>query len=88
MSFDVRVKKPALKNLPKLPTLVQEKFAFLAKDLMERGPIQMAWPNYSKLGRNRYHCHLGYSYVACWTYEKGTITIEVYYVGSREGAPY
>ncbi|MDQ3002066.1 MAG: hypothetical protein M3Y08_12505 [Fibrobacterota bacterium] len=88
MAFEVRVKKQALKKLPKLPSLVQEKFAFLTRDLKEKGPVQAAWPNYSKLGKDQYHCHLNYSYVACWTYQKETITIEVYYVGSRQSAPY
>ena len=46
------------------------------------------WANYSKIGKDKYHCHLSYSYVACWNYEKSGITIEVYYVGSRENAPY
>jgi hypothetical protein len=32
--------------------------------------------------------HLSYHYVACWRHEKGTMTIEVNYVGSRENAPY
>ena len=49
---------------------------------------QPTWKNYSKLGKNKYHCHLNYRHVACWTAEKETITIEVYYVGSREKAPY
>lgn len=88
MTFEVRVKKHVLKNLPKLPDLVQEKFAFLTKDLMENGPVQAAWLNYSRLGKDKFHCHLSYSYVACWTFEKETITIEVYYVGSRQSAPY
>jgi hypothetical protein len=35
-----------------------------------------------------YHCHLSYRYVACWTWRKKEIVIEVYYVGSRENAPY
>jgi len=43
--------------------------------------------NYSMLGNGKYHCHLNFSYVACWTYEQETITIEVYYVGSLENAP-
>jgi hypothetical protein len=46
------------------------------------------WQNYSKLNVNQYHCHLTYRYVACWRHEKNTIIIEVYYVGSREAAPY
>ena len=32
--------------------------------------------------------HLNYRYVACWNYRQGKIEIEVYYVGSREKAPY
>ena len=35
-----------------------------------------------------FHCHLNYRYVACWTHRQGEIEIEVYYVGSREKAPY
>jgi len=31
---------------------------------------------------------LNYHYVACWRTDKATITIEVYYVGSREKNPY
>jgi hypothetical protein len=31
---------------------------------------------------------LNYRYVACWTCRKNEIEIEVYYVGSREKAPY
>lgn len=50
--------------------------------------MQKNWPNYSKLGDSKYHCHLAYSWVACWSYEKGEIKIEVYYAGSRENAPY
>lgn len=88
MVYQVKVKKKELKKLPKLPPLVQEKFLFLIQDLMEKGPVQAEWPNYSKLGKDKYHCHLNYSYVACWTHEKETISIEVYYVGSRQSAPY
>lgn len=44
--------------------------------------------NYSKLGPDNYHCHLSRKWVACWTNENGTLTIEVYYAGSRESAPY
>lgn len=35
-----------------------------------------------------HHCHLNYRYVACWTCRRNEIVIEVYYVGSREKAPY
>jgi hypothetical protein len=47
------------------------------------------WQNYSPLGKNKHHCHLTYSYVACWEEVQGEIRLlEVYYVGSREDAPY
>jgi hypothetical protein len=52
------------------------------------GPIQKSWNNFSPLGNEKYHCHLNYRYVACWNYRQGEKEIEVYYVGSREKAPY
>lgn len=86
--YKVKVKKKVQKNLLRLPEAIQEKFAYLVKDLEAAGPVQPSWPNYSQLGSGDYHCHLTYHYVACWTCEEESITIEVYYVGSREGAPY
>ena len=88
MSYDVRIKKSVAKSLTKLPDSVRNKFVALVLALSKLGPYRNDWPNYSKLGKNEYHCHLDYSHVACWTYEKGTIEIEVYYAGSRENAPY
>ncbi|MBU3915193.1 hypothetical protein KKA14_06625 [bacterium] len=88
MNYTIVLKKKQEKNLKKLPESVQERFAALAKDLSEKGPIQPNWSNYSKLGKSKYHCHIARSWVACWKYEKKTIIIEVYYVGSREKAPY
>lgn len=64
-------------------------FADLKMDLESKGPEQPEWMNYSKLGKNKYHCHLNYHYVACWQVEAdNTLTLEVYYAGSRENAPY
>lgn len=80
--------KKRLKHLARLPETVKLLFAALENDLRLDGPEQPGWKNYSKLGGNKHHCHLNYRYVACWTADKETITIEVYYVGSREGAPY
>ena len=88
MSYEVVIKKKMLKGLRKLPLWVQKKFVVLANDLQDNGPEQPAWQNYSKLSPTEYHCHLGTSWVACWRHEKQTIIIEVYYVGSREKAPY
>jgi mRNA-degrading endonuclease RelE of RelBE toxin-antitoxin system len=89
MGFLVSIKGKVTKNLRKLPENVRTKFDALAVVLREHGPTgPHAWQNYSKLSETEYHCHLGYHYAACWRHEKGTITIEVYYVGSREDAPY
>ena len=63
-------------------------FAKLVEDLRTSGPVQPLYPNYSALGKGKYHFHLSYHWVACWSNEKGKLEIEVYYVGSRESAPY
>ena len=88
MRHEVRIKKKALKNLRRMSLEVRQLFFLLTEDLKQFGAIQRDWRNFSKLGENQYHCHLNYSHVACWTFVKGTIIIEVYYVGSREKAPY
>jgi mRNA-degrading endonuclease RelE of RelBE toxin-antitoxin system len=89
MAYVVQIRKKALKNLLKLPGSVQQRFKTLLAVLQDSGTSgAMKWQNFSKLGENRYHCHLSYQYVACWTADKETITIEAYYVGSREKAPY
>ena len=86
--YTVIVKKKVLKGMRYLPAGVVSKYLALQHDLEVSGPVQPSWPNYSQLGDGSYHCHLDYHHVACWRNENGTITIEVYYVGSREGAPY
>lgn len=89
MMYEITIKKSVLKNLRKLPEIVVDKFNTLANVLRQSGPTGAhIFQNYSKLGENEYHCHLTHHYVACWRCEKGTITIEVYYAGSRENAPY
>ena len=88
MRYEVVIKKKVLKGLRKLPLWIQKKFAVLAKDLQEQGPEQPTWQNYGKLSPTEHHYHLGTSWVACWRHKKPTIIIEVYYVGSREKAPY
>ena len=88
MAYEVRIKKKVARGLTKLPANVQKLFFLLLADLQSDGPVQKTWGNFSALGRDRYHCHLNYRYVACWTCRGNDIVIEVYYVGSREKAPY
>jgi mRNA-degrading endonuclease RelE of RelBE toxin-antitoxin system len=88
MKYGIRIKRKVERGLRKLPSDVQKLLYLLIADLQTDGPIQNSWSNFSPLGQDRYHCHLNYRYVACWTCRKGEIVIEVYYVGSREKAPY
>ena len=81
--FEVTLKKSAKKTMAE-----QAKLAQLMLALKQSGPVQPSFMNYSKLGEGDYHCHLSRKRVACWKNENGTLTIEVYYVGSRESAPY
>jgi mRNA-degrading endonuclease RelE of RelBE toxin-antitoxin system len=87
-TYQVIVKKKIERLIRSVPPSVRDAFSALIDDLTEKGPYQHDWPNYSPLGGNKYHCHLSYSYVACWQWEQGTIIIEVIYAGSRESAPY
>jgi hypothetical protein len=52
------------------------------------GSIQKSRRNFSSIGGDRYHDHLNFGFVACRTCRKNEIVFEVYYVGSREKAPY
>ena len=88
MKYNVKIKKKMARGLKKLPKGVQKLLFLLIEDLKSDGPIQKSWQNFSPLGKDQYHCHLTYRYVACWTCHKLEIEIEVYYVGSREEAPY
>ena len=88
MKYRVVMKRKVVKAVARMPKREQKRLALLVDDLSEIGPIQLAWPHYSKLSATEYHCHLSRKWVACWRYEKGTIEIEVYYAGSRENAPY
>ena len=89
MTYQVIVSKKVFRRISKLPNAVKRRFDVFYEILKHEGPTgPHAWMNYSKLSDNEYHCHLNRSYVACWRHEKKTIAIEVYYVGSREDAPY
>jgi len=87
--WQVHIKKKVLKKLPKLPQLINQKFAALILELEGLGPVRGNWANYSKLEAKKHHCHLSNSYAACWEeINDDEITLEIYYVGSREKAPY
>lgn len=89
MPWDITIHKKASKQIAKIPKREQEMLKALLRELNVQGPILPNWPNYSKLGPDLYHCHLGYKWVACWRLVDQTLRlIELYYVGSRENAPY
>jgi mRNA-degrading endonuclease RelE of RelBE toxin-antitoxin system len=88
MKYEVKIKKKIIRRLTKLPLNVQKLLFLLIEDLKSDGPVQKSWNNFSPLEADKYHCHLNYRYVACWTCRQGEIKIEVYYVGSRKKAPY
>ena len=81
----------AKKQTDKLPEKVRLLLFQLAKDIEITGPVRGDWPNYSKLGNNRHHCHLKKgqpTYVAVWTEDRGAISVEIIYAGTHEKAPY
>ena len=91
MKWTVIFTAKALKQKGQLPGKIRELLFQLAKDVEASGPVRGDWPNYSKLGRNRHHCHLkkGHpTYVAVWTEDRSTITVEITYAGTHERAPY
>jgi hypothetical protein len=75
-------KNLSIDALKKLVVLIEE---------LKRGPEQPAWPNYGKLHKDEYHCHIKKgrpTYVVCWAVNKKSKFIEVYYAGTHENAPY
>lgn len=86
--YSVEITKKVAKRLDRLPAAIQQALFQLIEDLREQGPMPKGWSNLSKLLADNYHCHLAYSWVACWSYEKKSRKIEVYYAGSRKDAPY
>jgi mRNA-degrading endonuclease YafQ of YafQ-DinJ toxin-antitoxin module len=93
----VTIQKKVAKNLrnrKKIPIEVENAMIALIAEL-KQGPA-VNWPNYSKLknqGKNHdlRHCHLQKgkpTWVACWSVDSNNKSIEVYYVGTHEKAPY
>jgi mRNA-degrading endonuclease RelE of RelBE toxin-antitoxin system len=90
--WTVRLSAKAHKAVISLPEAVRDALWLLVGDLRLRGPVAGNWPNYSKLGQGRHHCHIKKgrpTYVTVWWEVKsGENTIEVIYVGTHERAPY
>ena len=86
--FTVVMPKRVEKQVQKLRQLEKKKLVQLIEDLRDFGPVQNRWRNYSKLGDLEHHCHLSYRWIACWCETEKALVLEVYYVGSRENAPY
>ena len=90
--WTVEFANKAAKQLKKLPSSIQDAIALLVAEIQQDGPNRPNWKNYSKLGKNLYHCHLKKgkpTYVACWAViDKKIQIVEVYYVGTHEKAPY
>ena len=88
MKYVVRMTKKATKGVEKLPLRAVDALARLICDLRDFGPIQPKYSHFSKIGNGCFHCHLGIHWVVCWKTDGTGGSVEVYYVGSRESAPY
>lgn len=88
MAWNVTFSSKAAKQAAKLSRKQRDILLRLVVDLQMHGPVAAQWPNYSRLGKDEYHCHLSYRWVACWRVHRSGNIIELYYAGSRENAPY
>ncbi len=97
-AWEVVFTSSARKQKKKLPQTISEQLAVLLWDLEHCGPVQKGWKNYSSLKKgpripeHSHHCHIKSgrpTYVVCWRIEDKQIQIiEIFYVGTHEGAPY
>ena len=91
MVYVVRLTRQAEKQLEKLSEKVKGALLFLLHEIFRSGPVRGDWPNYSKLGPKRHHCHIKKgkpTYVAVWEVIGGEIQlVEITYVGTHEKAP-
>ncbi len=92
MNWNIQIPKKVAKNIGKLPASVKKTLFLLMREIEEDGPVRGNWTNFSKLEKDRFHCHLkkGHpTYVAVWEiYNKKIHLVEVIYVGTHEKAPY
>ena len=56
----------AAKQYAKLGHAVQEQITDLLRDISIGGPTRPDWPNYSKLGKEAYHCHVKKAVQPTW----------------------
>lgn len=92
MRWSVNLSKRAIKQVKKLPGNVKASLVALIREIEQGGPVRGNWPNYSKLGTTRHHCHLRKgktTYVAIWqVIDRQIYLVEISYVGTHEKAPY
>ncbi len=61
--YKITVSRKVLKSISKMPESIQLKLANLVEDLRDKGPLQQQWQNFSRIGKNEYHCHLSRKWV-------------------------
>lgn len=91
MKWKVLIHRKVDKQCSKLPRSVLDALGALVASIVRDGPVRGDWPNYSRLPGGKHHCHLKKgrpTYVAVWTEDKNTITVEIVYAGTHEKAPY
>ncbi len=92
MNWTVELTNRTYRQRDKLPDKIRALLDKLFKEIEISGPIRKNWKNFSRLLKDEYHCHVkdgNPSYVACWkVVNKKNQIVEVYYVGTRENAPY
>jgi len=93
MAWTVLISHKAEKQIRQLPPKIKDILIELFREIEECGPVRGNWPNYSRLGKLRHHCHLKKkgrpTFVAVWEEtDKAIQLVEVSYVGTRENAPY
>ncbi len=76
--WQVELSNNVRKNCKKLPKKVQGALLALSEEIEGKGPVRGNWPNYSKLRKNRHHCHLKKgkpAYVCVWEVAEEKIRI-------------
>ena len=96
MKWNVYFTNKASKQAKQLDERILLALQVLIDNLQTNGPAPgKHWHNYGKLYGKKFedkrHCHLikgSPTYVCCWEVNKYENSIEVYYVGTHEKAPY